>query len=244
VPNRRLLAILELLAQAQGADYPRSLCSVATEITALTGAGIALLSDGPHYTSYCASDDTAHRLLDTEVILGEGPSIDACGSDVVIEASDLDAHLRGRWIAYAPAALALGARAVFAFPVRIGAIRIGALTFHRNEPGPLSDLQESDAYLLASVVGRSILATRAGAAPDELADELGLTLSLDFSVHQAAGMLAVQGAMGIGDAFVALKAHSFGSGVDITTLAQQVVQRQMAYDRTTSSWTEQLAKGT
>ena len=237
MPNRRLLAILELLAEDRGEDYPRSLCSVAAAFTELNGAGVALVSDGPHYTSYCASDPTTRRLLDAEVTLGEGPSIDACSSEDATEASDLDTSPNDRWIAYRPAALALGARAVFGFPVRIGAIRIGALTFYRNAPGPLSELQESDAYLLASVVGRSILATRAGATADELTNELGMTLSLDFSVHQAAGMLAVQGAMGLSDAFVALRAHSFGSGEDLTNLAQRIVRRETAYDRETSSWT-------
>lgn len=238
MPNRRLLSILELLAQDKGSDYPRSLCAVAAAFTELNGAGVTLLSNGPHYTSYCASDPVTRRLLDAEVTLGEGPSIDACLSDVTTEVEDLDISSNDRWIAYRPAALALGARAVFGFPVRIGAIRIGALTLYRNEPGPLSDVQESDAYFLASVVGRSVLATRAGATPDELTNELELTLQLDFSVHQAAGMLAVQGAMGLSDAFVALRAHSFGTGIDLTTLAQQIVRRETAYDRETSRWTE------
>jgi GAF domain-containing protein len=236
VPNKRLLAILELLAREERRDHPDSLCSTAAALTKLSGAGITLSSPGPQFTVYCASDDVARNLLDIEVTLGEGPGIEACRSDVALNETDLLSHGTSRWIAYSPAAVAIGARAVWGFPVRIGAIRIGALILYRDLPGPLSDIQESDAYLLASVVGRAILATRAGASQQELADELGLALSFDSSVHQAAGMVAVQGGLGLSDAFVALRAHAFSSGVSMAALAESVVRRDTHYNPGTRAW--------
>jgi hypothetical protein len=238
VASDRLLAILELLARDGGEDYPHALCSVATEITGLSGAGITLLSVGPHYTAFGASDLGARQLLDLEVTLGEGPGVDACRSIVAREVEDLFSVRSGDWVTYAPAALAIGARAVFGFPIGIGAIRIGALVMYRTQPGPLSELQESDAYLMASVVARSILATRAGATRTDLSTELALSLSFDFSVHQAAGMVAVQGEMDLSDAYVALRGHAFGSGVSMTSLARSVVRRETFYDPTTGGWYE------
>jgi hypothetical protein len=236
VPTKRLLAVLTLLARDEFDN--NSLCSVAAEFSELSGAGIVLLSAGPQYTSYCASDELARNLVDIEVTLLEGPGVDACTSNVAVDSGDLLSHGNGRWLAYAPAAMEIGARAVFGFPVGIGAIRIGALILYRDRPGPLSDLQESDGYLLASVVGRSILATRAGAPSNELASELGLALSLDFSVHQAAGMVAVQGGFDLATALVALRAHAFGSGVSMTTLAGRVVRRETAYDPESGDWSD------
>jgi hypothetical protein len=232
----RLLAILELLARADGANHPKSLCTTAAEITGLTGAGITLLSEGPNYTAYCASDAPAHRLLDIEVTLGEGPGVEACRANVALEHDDLREDTPERWVAYAPAALALGARAVFGFPVGIGAVRIGALILYRDAPGPLDDSQESDAYLMASVVGRAVLASRAGASRTELTTELALALTYDFSVHQAAGMVAVQGKMSLGDAMVALRAHAFGTGTSMTEMAESVVRRETAFEPTTGTW--------
>jgi hypothetical protein len=240
--NKRLLDILAMLGRDDVEDQQGStLCSVAAEFTELSGAGITIVSDGPNYSTYCASDDVARDLLDLEVVVGEGPGIDACGSDYVIDEADLRSHRDGRWMAYAPAAADIGARAVFGFPVRIGAIRIGALTFYRNRPGPLSELQESDAYILATVVAREVLGTRAGAPRHELASELGLGLSLDFSVHQAAGMVAIQGEMDLSDAMVTLRAHAFGSGMSMTDVAQRVVRRETIYDPVARDWVAQEA---
>lgn len=236
MPNERLLSILDLLARDESEDHLKSLCATAVAVTKLSGAGITLSSPGLQFTAYCASDDVAQNLLDIEVTLGEGPGVEACHSDVALDETDLLSHGTSRWIAYAPAAVAIGARAVWGYPMRIGAIRIGALILYRNQPGPLGDLQESDSYLLASVVGRSILATRAGASRQDLADELGLSLAFDFSVHQAAGMVAVQGAMGLSDAFVTLRAHAFGSGLSMTSLAQSVVRRETYYNPGSRSW--------
>lgn len=234
----RLLVILDMLAAvADDADHPAALCSIAADVTELDGAGITLLSTGPHYTPYCASDDVARLLLDTEVQLGIGPGVDACRTNVACDEEDLLAPANGHWSAYAPAAVALGARAVFGFPVGIGAVRIGALILYRELPGPLDDYQESDAYLMASVVGRAVLATWAGASRSELTSELALALSFDFSVHQAAGMVAVQGGMSLSDAMVALRAHAFGSGSSMTALAEKVVRRETSFAPATRTWT-------
>lgn len=239
MPTKRLLAILELLARDDHEErHPDALCSTAAEFMQLSGAGIMLLSDGPQFTAYCASDEVARNLLDIEVTLGEGPAVGACLTDVALDETDLLSHENPRWTAFAPAAVECGAGAVWGYPVRIGAARIGALMFYRDRPGPLSDLQETDAYLLASVVGRSVLSTRAGTSRHEFADELALALSFDFSVHQATGMVAVQGGIGLSDALVALRAHAFGSGLSMTALAQRIVRREAFYDRGTRAWLE------
>lgn len=238
--SERLLVILDMLAAVAGdADHPAALCSIAADVTELDGAGITLLSTGPQYTPYCASDHVARLLMDTEIQLGVGPGVDACRTNEACDEEDLLAPANGHWMAYAPAAVALGARAVFGFPVGIGAVRIGALILYRELPGPLDDYQESDAYLMASVVGRAVLATWAGASRSELTSELALALSFDFSVHQAAGMVAVQGDMSLSDAMVALRAHAFGTGASMTALAESVVRRETTYEPTTRTWTGQ-----
>ena len=135
----RLTSILTLMAQRER-EHPKdgSLCAVAAEVTNLSGAGIALVSSGEQYTSVCTSNDIAHTLMDLEITVGEGPCVDACISDVAIDESNLATTLDRRWLAYSPLAKEAGAHAVFAFPVRIGAIRLGALSLYRDEPGPLS----------------------------------------------------------------------------------------------------------
>ncbi|MGD0055150.1 MAG: GAF domain-containing protein [Acidimicrobiales bacterium] len=233
----RLLVVLMLLARSQR-ENPRggSLCAVAAEFTELSGAGIVLVSADQNFTSLCTSNHVARELMDLEISLGEGPSVEACAADFVIDEPDLANPGERQWLAYGPSATDAGAQAVFGFPVRIGGIRLGALCLYRGAPGELTATQLSDAYLMASVIGRAVLSMQAGAPSDTLAAELEREATFDFSVHQAAGMVAVQGSMSVGSALVSLRAHAFALNVALSELAQRVVTRQTAFDPTSRSW--------
>ena len=237
VATDRLVAIFGLLAQHERSTIEGgALCSVAAEITELSGAGIVLGSAGRAMTTFCTSNDTARSLMDIETMVGEGPSVDACASEGAVDEVNLARTHSARWLAYTPLAISAGAVAVFSFPVRMGAVRLGALSLFRDEPGTLSDTQFSDAYLMSSVIGRAILSFQAGAAPGTLIAELEREATFDFSVHQAAGMVAVQGSMSVGDALVALRSHAFAIGSSLSALAIGVVVRDVHFDPASATW--------
>lgn len=241
MPSDRLIAIFGLIAhreQSQGEGG--TLCAVAAEIIALSGAGIALVSSGRQLTAMCTSDSTADRLMDIELTIGEGFTTDACQSNHAIEEPDLMDSTSRRWPVYTPLALHAGARAVFGFPVQIGAIRLGALSLYRDSPGPLSDSQTTDAYLMASVIGRAVLALQAGAPRGSLSEQLENEATFDFAVHQAAGMVAVQGSMSVGDALVALRSHAFTINSPLSTLATRVVVRKVRFEPHSRTWRNAL----
>jgi hypothetical protein len=123
--------------------------------------------------------------------------------------------------------------------VRIGAIRLGALSLYRDQPGALSPSQASDAYLMASVIGRAVLAMQAGAPNHTLASELEREATFDFSVHQAAGMVAVQGSMTVGNALVALRAHAYATDTALSDLALRVVVRETSFDPHFGIWRDE-----
>jgi hypothetical protein len=233
------VAIFALMARHEAKNsHGSSLCTVAAEITELSGAGIFLTSSGNQNTPWCTSNDLAQELMDLEMALGEGPGDEASRSGIANEEPNLLSPTSSRWLIYSPEAAAAGARAVFAFPVRIGAIHFGALSLFRDSPGPLSESQSSDAYLMASVIGRAILAMQAGASPGGLAGELDGQSTLDFSIHQAAGMLSVQGSFSVRDSLVALRAHAFATKTSPSALARRVVDREIRFDATISDWVE------
>jgi hypothetical protein len=91
---------------------------------------------------------------------------------------------------------------------------------------------------MASVVCRAVLALQAGAPADSIGDELLRHGSFDFSVHQAAGMVAVQGAISVGEALVRLRAHAFAINVTATTLAGYVIYREVLFDPLARDWKE------
>jgi hypothetical protein len=233
----RLIAILTLLRQHKRTGHERGrLCAVAAEVTEQSGAGIALVSKDGELTSMCASNKVAQRLMDLEITVGEGPCVDASRSFGAVEELELLSSSSTRWLAYSPSAGSAGARAVFGFPLCIGAICLGALSLYRDQPGPLTDAQASDAHLMASVAARAIVSMQAGAAPDMIGDELAREGTFDFAVHQAAGMVSVQGSMSVGDALVALRAHAFTNDCTSSTLALRIVARELCFDRETLEW--------
>ncbi|MHB1087184.1 MAG: hypothetical protein ACYC19_00280 [Acidimicrobiales bacterium] len=237
MPSQRLLTIFNLIAQHEDADDERGgLCVVAVEVLQLSGAAIALTSQGQPMTPFCSSNDSAQVLMDLESTVGEGPCTDAVDLEKLVEESDLTLPTMTRWPIYVPKALEHGTHAVFALPLRIGIARLGVLGLYRDEVGELSAAQATDAYLLASVVGQSLLAYQAGAPRGSLSVRLQREAMFDFSVQQAAGMIAVQGAFSIDDALVALRAHAFAVEWGLRDLASEVISRRVRYDVATRAW--------
>ncbi len=235
----RLLSIFEKIAEHERSGGEEGLlCAVAAEITKADGAGIALSTDdSTSMITYCASGDMARSFVDLEVTVGEGPCLRAVETDALVNCEDLST-LSDDWTLYAPEASAQGARSVTAVPVRIGAIRIGAMCLYNTEPGDLSDEQSSDAHLMASVVGRAVVAMQAGAPRDTLSEQLQNEASFDFSVHQAAGMVAVQASVSISNALQSLRMHAYALSETITSVSGRIVARQLSFDGDSQEWIE------
>ena len=84
-----------------------------------------------------ASDEASERAEELQVTLGEGPCVDAFQTRRAVLVPDLAANA-ARWPMYAPAAYGSGVAAAFAFPLQVGAARLGVLDVFRARPGPLS----------------------------------------------------------------------------------------------------------
>jgi hypothetical protein len=243
MPSERLLEIFSLMAgyEREGAKE-NSLALVAQRITGVSGASIALLSDEGQMTNLGSSNDPAAELMDLEITLREGPCNDACVGEDAVEEGNLLKSGKSRWVVYTPLAIKIGARSVFSFPVRIGSVRLGVLGLHREKIGELTYEQASDGYLMASVVGRAVLAMQAGAPIKSLAEELEREATFDFTIHQAAGMIAVQASVAIGEALVLLRTHAFVEGIAISELSTKVIAREMKYDALTGNWIEEKSE--
>jgi hypothetical protein len=235
VTSSRLLRIFDLMSQREHDGAPGLLCCVAADVTGQSGAVIALASSST-MTSYCAGGKVGAALADLEMTLGEGVCWEAYRSETAVEEANLRASTRADWQSYAPSAVALGVHAVFGFPVRMGAVRLGALGLYRDRSGPLSDEQVTDAFLMASVIGRAVLTLQAGAAPGSLSSELLDEAMFDFSVHQAAGMIAAQGEMSVKDAIVALRMHAFAENQSLSEVTASVIARRLRYRLEGRTW--------
>jgi hypothetical protein len=231
VPGDRLLRILGRLT-ANGDEQPgttRRLCQVCVEAVNVTGAGVMLMSDDVRRGSLCSSNEVSSLIEDLQYTLGEGPCVDAYTSDAPVLEPDLASPRAPRWLAFTPPAVAAGARAVFGFPMRVGAVRLGALNLYLDLPGGLSDDQHADALVMAGVAAQAILAIQAQAPPGALAAELEAGSNLHLVVHQAAGMIAAQLDVSIAEALIRLRGHAFAIDRSLAEVAGDVVARTLRF---------------
>src|SRR4029453_11947620 len=102
------------------------------------GVGVSVMTAGGVHGMAAASDPDTARIEELQFTFGEGPCIDAFTASRPVLMSDLDGAASARWPMYTPAVTGAGVRAVFAFPLQIGAARLGVLDVFRNRPGPLT----------------------------------------------------------------------------------------------------------
>jgi hypothetical protein len=126
--------------------------------------------------------------------------------------------------------VAAGARAVFGFPLQLGAVRLGALNLYRDRPGALSDDQHADALVLADVAAKAMLVMQTQAPPGALAADLEASANFEFVVHQAAGMVAVQLDVSVAEALIRLRGYAFASDRQLAAVADDVVDRSLRFD--------------
>ena len=211
-------------------------CAVAVSSAELTGAWLAVArGTGPDFVM-CVTDPAGEQLAELQLMLGEGPCHDVLASAAPVLAADLgDTEFRRRWPAFIPAARQLGAGAVFAFPLIVGAIRAGVLGLYRGAPGPLSDRQLGDLLILADAATVMVL----GGVHGDGEDEAGTALNgqaPDLALHraeidQATGMLTVQLDVPAGEAFARLRAYAYSQQRRLADVAGDIVARRLRLDR-------------
>ena len=230
MPGERLLRILGLLGAGGDTEAgPARLCEACAEAVVMTGAGVMLMSGDMPRGSVCSSNEVSALIEELQYTLGEGPCVDAHHQNRPVLEPDLAAPDVPRWVGFTGPAVDAGARAVFGFPMQVGAIRLGALNFYRDRTGPLSDDQHADALVTAGVAARAVLAMQAGAPPGALASELEARSDFHFVVHQAAGIVSAQLDVSVTEALIRLRAHAFANDRLLADIAQDVVAHRLRF---------------
>lgn len=203
------------------------LSDVGVRETGVDGAGVAMTSvDGSPVTLH-ATNDVSADVEELQFTLGEGPCVDASttGTPVLIaDLTDPAEGITGRWPVFREEASRLGVRALFAFPIRIGAIALGTIDLQRAAPGPLNDEQLGRALTMVDAVGDRLLDLGSQAAD-------GHEPTYSMSVHQAAGMVMVQLGITIEEALVRLRATAFADDTALSVLAADIVAGRRRMDK-------------
>lgn len=208
-------------------------CTAAVSAVEVTGAWlIAAAGQEAGYLMW-VTDEVSEHLAELELTVGEGPSLDASVSGGPVLASDLEtSDAACRWPVFALAALQAGAGAIFAFPLRIGAIRAGVLGLYRVRPGPLTTFQLGDALVFADTATLLLLEAQDGTAGGGPTPAGAGGQPADLALHraeidQATGMLTEQLGTGIAEALVRLRAFAYAHDRRLSEVAGDIVARRL-----------------
>jgi hypothetical protein len=169
------------------------------------------------------SDPRCAALEAVEFTLGEGPGTDAFSLRRPVLEADLDLASAYRWPGYRAAAREAGVRAVFAFPLQVGAARLGVLAVHRQTPGALSSEELLQALTFAEVTVETLLDGQEHALPGRADPTLDRALDSQFTVYQAQGMAMIDLGISLADAMARLQAHAFAHDRSLQDIARDVV---------------------
>ncbi|MFG2366435.1 ANTAR domain-containing protein [Streptomyces mirabilis] len=209
-------------------------CTAAVAALPVGGAGLSAMSRSAASHPLCSTDDVSEQLEELQLTLGEGPCVDAFTQGSAVLTPDLlAAEVQDRWAVFADAALEAGARAVYAFPLQMGAISPGVLDLYSQVPGTLNAEALADALAFADTAALVLLDSRidgedlaGGWSADGRYEDLG---AYRAEIDQATGMLTAQLGVGAEEAFVRLRAYAYARGRRLATVAADVVAHRLTF---------------
>jgi hypothetical protein len=181
-----------------------------------------------HGGTLAATDGAAAAMENLQYTLGEGPCLNAFHDRRPVLEHDL-VHAGARWPGFAPAATESGIAAIFAFPLQIGAIRLGVLDLYRDTAGPLDSLQLADALDYAAAATTILLDLQHATSPHGLHPQLAEAADSHREIHQATGIVTVQASVGMNEALLLLRARAYAEDRPLLALAKDVVTRLVTF---------------
>ncbi len=231
----------------RGGPAADELCLACVGLLGVDGAAVSVVNRGSSYGTFGASSDVSRRLDDYQFTFGEGPCLDAARSGRPVMAPDLESPDEVRWPGFSDALLDEGIRSVFALPIVVASVCVGALDLFRRLPGPLSPDHLAGALVAAELGALPLLDALARASDgdrvqDEAADQASAADSdpeaeepwagMDrVEVYQATGMLIAQLDVGAEEALLRLRAHAIGTGQTASQVAWAIIERRLVLER-------------
>ncbi len=223
--SRALLAAFEATHDDRG--LAEQVCRTCLSGLDVDGASLALHAVSAARETLWASDAVAGLLDDLEFSLGEGVCMEAATTGRPVFVADVCAADLRRWPVFADAVVErTPARALFALPLRWGAVNLGVLHLYRRTPGPLPAEQRRDVVAAVNTAALMMLGARTDPGDGPWLDP---TVSNRAEIHQATGMVLAQLGIGATDALARMRAHAFSEKRLLLDVAHDIVTRRLQF---------------
>ncbi len=220
-----LTAALDAVHRA--ASNPSSFCWPFVELFPVSGAAVSTVGDLLGSETVSASDPIAARVDELQFDLGEGPCWDAMRLGRPILEPDLRSRPSTVWPAFSAAVLDQNVSSLFAFPLTVGALRIGAVDLYAVNHVDLNPVQTQQAQSMADAVGKHVLRRALNEIGGDYEDT-GNAFSRRI-IHQATGMVLAQLRIPGDDALLIIQGQAFATGKTMMEIAEDVVELRLNF---------------
>jgi len=209
-------------------DARSSFCTPFVDALPVEHAAVSTLGTPFGSETVCASDPRAARLDELQIDYGIGPCWDALATRKPVFEADLDDTSRSAWPELGESLKDSGVKSVYAFPLVLGRLDVGAVDLYAITPAALSPRLIAQASTLADIVATQVVRRAVSQLPEseDGTDHAGFSRR---EVHQATGMIIAQMRVNPEDALLLLRAHAFAAGRSVREVAADVVARKISF---------------
>jgi len=201
----------------------KRLCRAAVHNLGVMGVAVSLVSDAGSVGVVAGADERSVSIDELQFTLGEGPNHDAFALRRPVLTPDLQSREGQKWPGYSAAAQEVGVRAVFAFPLHIGAAAFGVLTVYVGRAGPLDYQQLTMALTFTEIATEVLLDEHSSTEDGRLHLGLETVLNYHAEIYQAQGVVMVELGVSLADALVRMRANAFANNQSLAELAKGIL---------------------
>ncbi|MDF2444659.1 MAG: hypothetical protein JWR01_2862 [Subtercola sp.] len=194
----------------------------------ITGLSLSVTSNSGQESTLSESDATATTLSELQFARGQGPHWRALKTGRPVLVPDVSTSA-GDWPLFSEALSGLPVGAIFAFPLRIGAVVVGVVDLYSSAIGTLTERQVLTATGLAQAATGEAVWRATESANDDVTLSSSPVPETRREVQQATGMILAQLDVSATDAFYRLRMHAFSTGRSIQSVAADVIARTLDF---------------
>lgn len=197
------------------------------QLVPLSGVSIVTLGNALSSETVAASDPQIARIDELQFDLSEGPSWKAVdsGRPVLESAIQRDGH--DAWPSFAEAIKDHAVGAIFAFPLRIGPLQVGAVELYDTSERMLSGQLVDEMMSLTHPLSRYVLRRTVELAG--LPDAAQNKPHARRRIHQATGFVIAQLGLSPDDAHLFIQAQAYAQNRSMAAVAEDILEHRTGY---------------
>lgn len=217
---------MQELADLRAEDV--DLASTVLRAVPLTGAAVSTLGGILGQETVASTDDLAARIDELQFDLGEGPCWDVVAHGEPVFEPEIQTRPRHQWPAFMEAVRREPIGSLFAFPLSIGTLNIGALDLYSSEPATLSDEHTRQVAAMADMISRHVMRRALRIAGEH---ERAESAHGRRAVHQATGFVIAQLELSPEDAHLLIQGQALAQGRSMSEVARDIIDRRLIFTR-------------